>query len=138
MLTEAAAPSHAQGRTLLSWIVGETWEHLWPWSRRGFQGQRATLALSVGLAIAVTVAWVLNAAGRLESGVLIGWWIGWSLFELRIRASSKRYVKEGPWWGQRYRVAKPLDLLSYVCFKNLLIGAILFLAIKSMGRLLYF
>ena len=138
ILTEAAAPSHAQGRTLLSWIIGETWEHLWPWSRHGFQGQRATLALSVGLAIAVTVAWVLNAAGRLESGVLIGWWIGWSVFELRIRASSKRYVKDGAWWGRRYRVAKPLDLLSYVCFKNLLIGAILFLAIKSMGRLLYF
>ena len=60
------------------------------------------------------------------------------MFELRIRASSKRYVKDGAWWGRRYRVAKPLDLLSYVCFKNLLIGAILFLAIKSMGRLLYF
>ena len=138
MLTEAAAPSHAQGQTLLRWIVAETWEHLWPWSRHGFQGQRATLALSIALAIAVTIAWVLNAAGRLEAGVLIGWWIGWSLFELRIRASSKRYVKEGPWWGQRYRMAKPLDLLSYVCFKNLLIGAVLFIVIKSLGPLLYF
>lgn len=137
MLTEAAAPAHAESESLLSWIVAETWEHLWPWSRHGFQGQPATMALSVALAIAVSVAWVLNATGRLESGVLIGWWIGWSLFELRIRASSKCYVKEGPWWGQRYRMAKPMDLLSYVCFKNLLIGAVLFLVIKSLGPLLY-
>jgi NosR/NirI family nitrous oxide reductase transcriptional regulator len=137
MLTEATTPAHAESGNLLHWIAAETWEHLWPWSRNGFQGQRATLALSIGLAIAVTVAWVLNATGRLESGVLIGWWAGWSVFELRIRAGSKRYVKEGPWWGQRYRMAKPLDLLSYVCFKNLLIGAVLFLVIKALGPLLY-
>ena len=49
-----------------------------------------------------------------------------------IRLSGKRYVKEGPWWQGRYRVAGVMDMLSYVGFKNLLIGAALFLSIKAL------
>ena len=52
-----------------------------------------------------------------------------------IRLSGKRYVKDGPWWRGRYRRATVMDMLSYVGFKNLLIGAVLFLALKAMGML---
>ncbi|MNS89795.1 hypothetical protein D3C72_1238200 [compost metagenome] len=52
-----------------------------------------------------------------------------------IRLSGKRYVKDGPWWRGRYRCATVMDMLSYVGFKNLLVGAVLFLALKAMGML---
>jgi NosR/NirI family nitrous oxide reductase transcriptional regulator len=67
---------------------------------------------------------------------LIGWWFGWSLYEVLIRWQGKRHVKDGPWWGSTYRVATPIDLLSYVGFKNLLIGAALFIALKAGGWLI--
>ena len=51
-----------------------------------------------------------------------------------IRLQAKRYVKDGPWWGRRYRVAGVMDMLSYVGFKNLLIGAAFFLVLKAAGR----
>ena len=51
--------------------------------------------------------------------------------EARARMASLRFVKEGPWWRHQYRVAKPIDMLSYVGFKNLMIGATLFLALRS-------
>ena len=40
-----------------------------------------------------------------------------------------------PWWGRRYRVASVMDMVCYVGFKNLLIGAALFLMLKSLGWL---
>ena len=52
-----------------------------------------------------------------------------------VRLGAKPYVKEGPWWGQRYRKASLMDMTCYVGFKNLLIGATLFLTLKSMGLL---
>ena len=52
-----------------------------------------------------------------------------------IRLSGKRYVKDGPWWRGQYRVASVMDMLSYVGFKNLLIGAALFLALKAVAGL---
>ena len=73
--------------------------------------------------------------GYVTSGAMIGWWFGWSLFEVIVRLASKRYVKEGPWWGQHYREASVMDMICYVGFKNLLIGAILFLGLKSAGLL---
>jgi len=48
---------------------------------------------------------------------------------------GRRYVKDGPWWRANYRVAGWMDMLSYVGFKNLLIGAALFLALKALGGL---
>ncbi|MCK6410297.1 MAG: transcription regulator, partial [Thauera sp.] len=57
----------------------------------------------------------------------------WSVFEVAVRLGSKPYVKDGPWWGNRYRRANLMDMLCYVGFKNLLIGAALFLVLKSLG-----
>ena len=71
----------------------------------------------------------------MSSGAIVAWWFGWSVYEVLIRMHGRRYVKEGPWWGHRYREAGWMDMLSYVGFKNLLIGAALFLALKSVGLL---
>lgn len=40
--------------------------------------------------------------------------------------SGQYYVKDGPWWRKTYRHANVMDMISYVSFKNLLIGAALF------------
>ena len=133
-MTEPVTPPYAGGGALAR-IGAEIWDHLWPWSRRGFQRQRAIQAAGLALALAATVAWVLAAMGNLTPAAIIGWWFGWSVFEVVVRLGSKPYVKEGPWWGQRYRRASVMDMICYVGFKNLLIGAALFLGLKSLGML---
>ena len=136
MPTEPHIPPYAERDGALGLIAAEAWDHLWPWSRRGFQRQRAIHAASLALGLAATVVWLLAAAGQLQAGAVIGWWFGWSVFEVVVRLGSKPYVKDGPWWGRRYRVANTMDMVCYVGFKNLLIGATLFLALKSFGLLL--
>jgi hypothetical protein len=132
-MTEPVTPPYAGGGALAR-IGAEIWDHLWPWSRSGFQRQRAIQAAGLAFALAATLAWVLAAMGNnLAPGAIIGWWFGWSVFEVAVRLGSKPYVKEGPWWGQRYRKASVMDMTCYVGFKNLLIGATLFLALKSLG-----
>jgi NosR/NirI family nitrous oxide reductase transcriptional regulator len=120
------------GRAL--WL--ELVDHLWPWSAEGWTSQRALQIAGFSLALAATVAWVLAATGRLSASAIIGWWIGWSVYEVLIRLSGRRYVKDGPWWQGHYRYASVMDMLSYVGFKNLLIGAALFLSLKAVGLLL--
>ena len=120
------------GRAL--WL--ELVDHLWPWSAEGWTSQRALQIAGFSLALAATVAWVLAATGRLSASAIIGWWIGWSVYEVLIRLSGRRYVKDGPWWQGHYRYASVMDMLSYVGFKNLLIGAALFLGLKAVGLLL--
>src|SRR5450830_704469 len=120
------------GRAL--WL--ELVDHLWPWSAEGWTSQRALQIAGFSLALAATVAWVLAATGRLSASAIIGWWIGWSVYEVLIRLSGRRYVKDGPWWQAHYRYASVMDMLSYVGFKNLLIGAALFLSLKAVGLLL--
>lgn len=134
MQTDPVAPPYAQG-SVPAVIMAEIWDHLWPWSRKGFQRQRAVQAAGVAAALGVTVMWLLAASGRLEAGAIIGWWFGWSVFEVIVRLGSKPYVKEGVWWGRRYRKATVMDMLSYVGFKNLLIGAVFFITLKSQGLL---
>ncbi|QDX82169.1 4Fe-4S binding protein [Denitratisoma sp. DHT3] len=131
MLTAPTLPPYAdhQGDPL-GLIAAEIWDHLWPWSRHGFQRQRAIQGASLALAAIVTLVWVLAAMGRLTTGVVLGWWAGWSLFEIVVRLGSKPYVKEGSWLGRRYRTANTMDMVCYVGFKNLLIGAALFVAMK--------
>jgi hypothetical protein len=137
MPTDPALPAYAaRQRGTCGWICAELWDHLWPWSLPARQLRSAWLrAGSVALALAVTIAWVLAAMGELRAGAIIGAWFGWSLFEVLIRLANKRYVKDGPWWGRRYRVATPMDMICYVGFKNLLVGAALFLALKAAGLL---
>jgi NosR/NirI family transcriptional regulator, nitrous oxide reductase regulator len=129
---EIAAP-YSSSFGVIGRLLGEAWDHLWPFSRAGFKRQLVLQAAGLALAATVTVTWVLAALGQLAPAAIIGWWLGWSVFEVLVRRVSKPYVKEGPWWGAVFRQADIMDLLSYVGFKNLLIGAGLFLALASLG-----
>ena len=133
MPTPPSHPAHKAGARGLRWLWLEVADHLWPWSREGWASQRALQVAGLSLAVAVSAAWVMAALGQLSSGLIIGWWFGWSLYEVMIRLSVKRYVKDGPWWRDQYRVAGVMDMMSYVGFKNLLIGATLFLVLKTVG-----
>lgn len=132
--TDPVAPPHANARGW-RWLAGELRDHLWPWSAEGWRYARVRQATGLCVALAATVVWLLAAMGRVSPLLVIGWWFGWSLCEVLIRLDGRRYVKDGPWWGARYRVATPMDMLCYVGFKNLLIGAALFLALRSVGML---
>ena len=135
MPTPPTLPAHKNGARGLQWLWLEVRDHLWPWSVDGWRSQRALQIAGLSLAAAATVAWLMTAMGTLSSGAIIGWWFGWSVYEVLIRLSGKRYVKDGLWWRDQYRVAGVMDMVSYVGFKNLMIGAVLFLAFKSMGWL---
>lgn len=127
--------AHKIKATGLRWIILEIIDHLWPWSASAWSSQRGLQIAGIGLAIAASVAWVLTAFGQLSSAAIIAWWFGWSVYEVLIRLSGKRYVKDGPWWRDQYRYASVMDMISYVSFKNLLIGAALFLSLKTLGLL---
>lgn len=137
ILTEAVTPAYlTRPRGWCGWLCAEIWDHLWPWNLPARELPHAGLrAGSAALAAAVTIAWALAALGELRAGAIIGWWFGWSVFEVLIRLTNKRYVKDGPWWGRRYRRASVMDMISYVGFKNLLIGAGLYLLLRGLGRL---
>ncbi|NOV27243.1 4Fe-4S binding protein [Cupriavidus necator] len=135
MPTDRVTPPYAATAGAARWGA-ELWDHLWPWSGPGWRSAAALQLAGVAVALAATVAWALAASGHLRAGAVIGWWLGWSLYEVVIRLSAKRYVKDGPWWRGRHRRATVMDMLSYVGFKNLLVGAVLLLALKAMGRLL--
>jgi hypothetical protein len=135
MMTDPVEPPYAKSGNPLVVLAAEVWDHLWPWSLHGFRRQLAIQAAGLALAAAATIMWILAAMGRLDAGAIIGWWFGWSVFEVIIRLGSKPYVKEGPWWGRSYRRANLMDMVCYVGFKNLLIGATLFIALKSAGIL---
>ncbi|MBV2208152.1 MAG: NosR/NirI family protein [Thermomonas sp.] len=136
MPTDPTLPAHKHDVGVFEWIWLELRDHLWPWSREGWHSKRALQVTGLAAAAAVTMAWILTALGHLSSGAIIGWWFGWSLYEVLIRLSGRRYVKDGPWWRDNYRIAGVFDMISYVSFKNLMIGAALFLAFKSMGWLI--
>ena len=78
---------------------------------------------------------MLAAGGRVGSGATLGWWLGWSVTEAFVRVDAKPYVKDGVWWGQRYRPAAVMDMICYVAFKNLLIGASCYLLLSASGAL---
>jgi NosR/NirI family nitrous oxide reductase transcriptional regulator len=119
----------------LHWLWAEVKYHLFPWGP-GFLIQKpAMVAASIGLAVAVTVAWVLAATGRVAPVVVIAWWTGWSVYEFICRMRCKPWVKEGPWWGRQYRRANIPDMIAYVATKNLLIGAGLFWLLYLLGVL---
>ena len=134
VLTDPVEPPYAE-RNIFVRFGAEIWDHLWPWTRTSFNRQRGLQGFLLAVAVAATLAWVIAAFGRLSSAALIGWWLGWSVLEVVVRSGAKPYVKDGPWWGKRYRHATLFDLISYVGFKNLLIGASLFLLLKSFGWL---
>jgi len=136
MPTDPVSPPYADASSLPARLAAEAWDHLWPWSRSGFRRQRALQAAGLALGLAASLMWLIAALGHLAAGAVIGGWFGWSVFEVAVRLGAKPYVKEGPWWGRRYRRATPMDMVCYVGFKNLLIGAALFLLLKASGALL--
>ncbi len=116
-------------------MVGELWDHLCPWSLGGWSLHRGIYVLSGLCALAVSVMWLAALQGRMGAWLLIGAWSLWSTLEIGVRRVSKNYVKEGPWWAGRFRRASWMDLICYVSFKNLLIGVLLFAALKAAGVL---
>jgi NosR/NirI family nitrous oxide reductase transcriptional regulator len=131
----ASAPATAAQQSLPAFIGQEFFDHLFPWSRKALAQPRLLQAVSLALALLVTWVWVLGAVGKIGPGIVLGWWLAWSAYELVVRMRCKPYVKEGPWWGRNLRPASWADMASYVGFKNLLIAAALFLLMKSAGIL---
>ena len=119
----------------IKWLLNEAIDHLWPWTSRYWRHHKAIEAAGLAFAIAVTAAWGLAANGQIGASTVIGWWLGWSIYEVIIRLQCKPYIKDGPWWGHRYRPASRMDMICYVMFKNLLIGAILFIVLRNLGLL---
>lgn len=122
---------------ILAWLRAEVIDHLIPWSRQFRQRHILLQGAGIALAVLVTWAWLLGAAGKLGPGIILGWWLAWSAYEVVARMNCKPYVKEGPWWGRNFRPAGWADMASYVGMKNLLIGAGLFLAMKGIGVLAF-
>lgn len=128
------APTYAKA-TGIKWLLNEAADHLWPWNKQYWRHHKAIEAAGLALAVAVTSAWGLAANGQLGASAVIGWWLGWSVYEIIIRLQCKPYIKDGPWWGHRYRPAGRMDMICYVMFKNLLIGAVLFIVLRNLGLL---
>jgi NosR/NirI family nitrous oxide reductase transcriptional regulator len=133
--TPVELPQRLGARGVLAWLRREIIDHLFPWNREFLQHPIFFRAAGIGLAILVSWAWLLGAAGKLGPGIILGWWLAWSAYELVTRMIYKPRVKEGPWWGRKMRPANWADMASYVAMKNLIIGAVLFLAMKGVGVL---
>ena len=56
-------------------------DHLWPWTSRYWRHHKAIEAAGLAFAIAVTAAWGLAANGQIGASTVIGWWLGWSIYE---------------------------------------------------------
>ena len=133
--TEPVAPPHLARERSLAWLWAEVCHHLLPWRANTWRTAGALQIASIGLALAVSLAWVLAWQSRLSAAAVVGWWIGWSVYEVLLRRQGMSFIKDGPWWKAQYRQASWLDMVAYVGFKNLLIGAVLYLGLQGLGRL---
>jgi NosR/NirI family nitrous oxide reductase transcriptional regulator len=118
-----------------AWLRSELLFHVFPWDRNFTREIFAIRAVAVMMVVVVSVAWTLTATSRIGPAVMLGWWLGWSVYEIMSRMRYKPRVKDGPWWGQDYRPATPFDMVAYVATKNLLIAATLFLLLNALGVL---
>jgi NosR/NirI family nitrous oxide reductase transcriptional regulator len=128
---QTSAPKLGAG----AWLRRELIDHLFPWNREFSSYPLALRAAGIALAVLVTWVWLLGATGRLGPGIILGWWLAWSVYELIVRMKCKPWVKEGPWWGHTLRPASWPDMAAYVAMKNLIIGAALFLLMRGTGVL---
>ncbi|MFO1253591.1 MAG: 4Fe-4S binding protein [Inhella sp.] len=133
--TEPVAPPHLAREFSLAWLWAEARHHLSPWSVDGWRSAKALQIAGIGLAVAASLAWVFAWQSKLSAAAVVGWWIGWSVYEVLLRKQGMSFVKDGPWWKAHYRAATWMDMIAYVGFKNLLIGAALYLSLQALGRL---
>lgn len=134
MPSDPVTPAWKDGRTGVRRWLAEAVDHLWPWSYRMSPHTGASRWLQPAgllLGLGVTAAWVLAVLGQLGIYAIVAVWFGWSLYEVVLRLLGKRYIKEGPWWGLSFRRATVMDMLCYVGFKNLLLGAVLFFVLHA-------
>ena len=117
------------------WLLYEIVDHLWPWTWQGWRQHKRIASSGLLLAVATTIAWVTAASASLDSVAIISWWLSWSVYEIIIRLQCKPYIKDGLWWEHHYRPAGYMDMISYVMFKNLLIGVTLFIVLHNFGVL---
>ncbi len=122
---------------MLAWLYCEAIDHLFPWSGKVRERNWVFKGLIAAVTVLMTWVWLLGASGKLGTGIILGWWLAWSAYELIERMSCKPYVKEGPWWGHNLRAASWADMAAYVGMKNLLIGIALFLLMKAVGVLAF-
>ena len=116
-----------------AWLREETIDHLFPWGPGFWKQATAVRAAGLALAVFVTLAWILAAAGQIGSAAVIAWWLAWSIYEVICRRGCKPWVKVGPWWGRTRQPATTIDLVFYVATKNLLIGIGLFIILTLFG-----
>ena len=133
--TAAPATPATARQSLPAFIAQEFFDHLFPWSRSVLEQPRLLQATSLALTVLVTWVWLLGAAGSIGPGIVLGWWLAWSVYELVVRMRCKPVVKDGPWWGRNLVPASWADMASYVAFKNLLIAVVLFMIMKGAGVL---
>lgn len=119
----------------LRWLWEELKFHLVPWGPEFRDRPGTARAIQIGIAVLVTVAWLLAGTGRIGPAMVSAWWIGWSVYEVAARRVCKPWIKDGPWWQRHFRPATLPDLMAYVATKNVLIGAVLFAALQSTGVL---
>lgn len=136
-----AAPERALPRVadpalaLPRWLWEELKFHLLPWGPGFGRRTGALRAAEIGLAVVVTVAWLLAGTGRVGPAMVAAWWIGWSVYEVACRQVYRPWIKDGPWWQRHFRPSTLPDMMAYVATKNVLIGAILFTVLHATGVL---
>ena len=81
-------PPHKTGLRGWRWLAMELRDHLWPWSPQSLRGSRALLLAGALLAVAVSLAWLLAATGRLSGMAIVAWWLAWSAYEVAIRMQA--------------------------------------------------
>lgn len=134
--TDRVVPPHAIAvNSGWAWAMAELGHHLNPWTRQSCSQQRLAFGIGLVLALVVVASWVLAITGQLNHWAIMLGWLAWSGYEVGMRLQAKCYVKDGVWWGRTYRKASCMDMLCYVGFKNLLLGAALFMALKAGGWL---
>jgi NosR/NirI family nitrous oxide reductase transcriptional regulator len=132
MQTDPVEPTWERHPSVLRRVAAELRHHFWPVDvGRPWTSHAAAVAAlaGTGAVLGLAIAGLVPHVSVLGAALLLSFW------EARTRMASLRFVKEGPWWRHQYRVAKPIDMLSYVGFKNLLIGSVLFLVLEALGLL---
>jgi NosR/NirI family nitrous oxide reductase transcriptional regulator len=130
-----APPPWLGGQPRACAVLRDVLDHLWPWTRAAFAREPLLNGAALALAVAALCACGAAVARPMPAALGMAGWTLWSALEILLRMRNKPYVREGRWWRPAFRQATWMDMACYVAFKNLLLGAALFLALKSSGLL---